>query len=253
LIANDDSRVVEVLAVTGTAPLIERVDFVAGVAGMPITLSHALAATDKVVDVKADPNLATIAYMVRTTNTIPFELYFADVATPVTGQLVGSIQSDSVNPPPTIDAVRKNGDAALVHTLQLVSVGPPATYNEILREIDLSTAAISRPIQTRPQGLNVYTYVDDFTSVAFTTNTGVSVAPRSNLAQQQVIFSAAAAFFEFSADNQLLAAITAPTALPPLSLFLVNRGTGALQLTGLSNDPTVRTLSIRLVPGTTTN
>jgi hypothetical protein len=95
--------------------------------------------------------------------------------------------------------------------------------------------------------------VDDFTSVAFTTNTGVSVAPRSNLAQQQVIFSAAAAFFEFSADNQLLAAITAPTALPPLSLFLVNRGTGALQLTGLSNDPTVRTLSIRLVPGTTTN
>src|SRR5262249_39020399 len=130
LIAADDSRVVGLVAVKNNAPVIERVDFVGGTASAPITLSHAMASTDRVVDLKADVTLARIAYIVRSAPRT-FYLYFADVGAPVIGQQVGQIPSDADSPVPTIDAVRANGDFALLHTLELKAISPPAFYEDL--------------------------------------------------------------------------------------------------------------------------
>jgi hypothetical protein len=241
LIASDETRVVELLAVTSSAPIIERVDFANGTAGAPIRVSHAMASTDTVVDLKADKNFARIAYMVLA---VPkFFLYVADIGTAASGVQVGEIPSDSGNPPPRIDAMRVTGDFALVHTLELNTPGSPPIYNEKLSEVNLTASGTGTPIQTRLQGLNVYAYVDDYNSVAYTSDLGIAVAPRSNLAAPTIVLSAQSVFFEFSADSQLVAGITTGRAL-----FLASRGGGApLQLAGLK-DPTSQTLSVRVVP-----
>jgi VCBS repeat-containing protein len=239
LIANDDSRVIELVAVDGSAPVIERVDFTNGAAGTPITLSHTMAVTDSVVDLKADEDLVRIAYIVSSSSV--FALAFADVATPDSGKLVGPIPSDALTPSPRIDAVRATGDVALVHTLK--SAGPPV-YDEVLAEVALvAGGGGSAVVQSRPQGLNVYAYVDNYDSIAYTSDVGVAVAPRSSLGTPQVVLSAPSVFFEFSADSQLVAGITDTRAL-----YLASRSGGPpLPLTGVK-DPSSQTLSVRLVP-----
>jgi hypothetical protein len=156
--------------------------------------------------------------------------------------LVGAIPSDAANPPPRIDAMRVTGDYALVHTLELNTPGSPPIYNEKLAEVNLTASGTGTPIQTRLQGLNVYTYVDDFNSVAYTSDAGIAVAPRSNLSSPTIVLSAQSVFFEFSADSQLVAGITTDRAL-----FLASRGGGSLQLTRVK-DPSSQTLSVRVVP-----
>jgi hypothetical protein len=244
LIASDDSRVVELLAVTGSAPVIERVDVSGTTASAPITLSRAMAATDTVVDLKADPDLARIAYIVSSSLAI-FDLYYADVGTPVTGVKVNQIPSDSANPPPRIDAVRATGDVALIHTLQLNTPGSPPIFDEKLAEVTLTANGTGAPIQSRRQGFNVYAYVNNFNSVAYTSDVGVAVAARSSFSTPPVVpeifLSAPSVFFEFSPDSQLVAAISTTR-----GLYLASRGS-ALQLTGL-RDPSSQTLSVRVVP-----
>jgi hypothetical protein len=238
-ISSDDSRIVELLV--DSAPVIERVDFSAGAASAPITLSHAMAGTDTVVDLKADNTLARIAYVVRT-GPQAFDLYFADVNTPATGVRVDDIPSDADTPPPTIDAVRTTGDSALLHTLAQASAGPPPTFTEYLFEAPLMPSGAGTVIQQRPKGFNLYTYVDSFNSVAFTSDAGVKVAPRSSLNAPVVVLSGSAVFFEFSADSQLVAGITNTGALA-----LASRGGGQIPLVA-GGSSSSQALSVRVVP-----
>jgi hypothetical protein len=203
-----------------------------------------MASSDVVVDLKADNTFGRIAYIVRT-GTPAFDLYYADIGTPASAQPMGQIPSDVVTPPPTIDALRTTGDAALIHTLQLVPSSSPSRYYENLAEFELPGGPMPIQFGGRLRGSNVYTYVDDFNSVAFTSDDGVKVAARNSLNTPKVVLAGPTAFFEFSADSQLVAGITAP--FPARALVVASRGGGAIQLTAL-RDQTSQTLSLRVVP-----
>ena len=97
---------------------------------------------------------------------------------------------------------------------------------------------------------NIFGYIDNFQSVAFTTLTGISVASRTTLGSAQALFDKKSVFYEFAPDSQIFGAITdvaEPTS--PLHLFVGSRGGAAtaLQITGLT-DAASTTLSVRVVP-----
>jgi hypothetical protein len=239
LVSNDESRVVQVSANAGVAS-IERIDALAP--GTETVLSHALVAGETLVGVEANKLLTHVAYIVDTG--AAYDLYYAVTATANSGTLVDTIPS-LATPLPVINQVSDNANAALISTRDLIS-GTPVDQ---LYEIPLTAAATPVGVALNPPGRNVYGYVDDFQSIAFTSTPGVAVAPRSNPSNAEQLFDKATAFYEFSADNELFAAITDLTDSSPLHLFLVNRSgaSAPLQITGVAN-PASTTLSVRVVP-----
>ena len=237
-VSTDETRAVEVVSDGSTLGL-ERVDLASP--GAPVTLSHTLIAGQTFSGLAADPALTHVAYVVFSPNPAnTFDLYSADTAVATSGTFVRQL------PGPQSLVMAPTADATLYTTLQVVSGN---TVQE-LSEIGLTPGATPVTILSGPQNSrSKYSYVDGGQSVAFMANPGVAIAPRTNLAAPQTLFAKDTALYEFSADSQLLAAVTDTTeTTDPLHLYLVSRGTSTpLQITGLTT-PSSQTLSIRVVP-----
>ena len=210
--------------------------------GVERTISHTLVTGESVPRIAANTALTRVAYIVDTV-THDFDLYLANPDTPASGTLVGTIPSAAADPAPLIQAVSAAGDAALISTLF-------TTTSEQMFEVQLTAGGSAQNISLNPRGRNSYSYIDNSTSIVFTSTPGIAVAPRGNPAGATQLFNKVTALYEFSADNQMFAAITDPLeSASPLHLFFVNRGATStpLQITGVSQ-PTSVTLSVRVVP-----
>jgi len=209
-------------------------------------LSHTPVAGYTIRRVVANDALSAVAYIIGNVSN-DFELYAAGTQPVITGQLISSIQFDAITGTPEISAITKDGSEVLISTVVNVSGG-----SQRLLEIGLTPGALPATIQTEPPGFNVYTYVDDSQSIAFTSNPGVSTLLRGQSPSAAVNYypSQKVAAYEFAPDGQTIAVINTDNSGTASShLFLVNRDTRTtpLQITGLTNASS-QTTAVRIVP-----
>jgi hypothetical protein len=174
-----------------------------------------------------------------------YELYYATTQPVATGLFVEAIPFDYTLGSPDIAVVRDGGGEALVATQRAIA----GVATEELRLTVLTALGTHTVISTEAPGFNLYGYADAFQSIAYTSSPGVSILESGHAPGTGVrLFDQSTAFYEFSADSQLLAAITAAGNVPS-HLFLVNRGGGTapLQITGVTNASS-HTSFVRIVP-----
>jgi hypothetical protein len=211
-----------------------------------IPLSHTFGPGIFLRRVIANPSLSTVAYLVGDLTHI--DLYAARTEPVTTGTLVSpNIPYNFPDVSPEFSAITKDGDEVLISTQ--VELSGVATQQLLEIALDNGAPAV---LQSEPPGFNVYTYVDDSKSIAFTADSGVATLKRGESPSGAVNYypNQKVAAYEFSPDSQTIAVInTDNTGTSSSHLFLVNRDTRTtpLQITGLTNANS-QTTAVRIVP-----
>jgi hypothetical protein len=160
------------------------------------------------------------------------DIYAADTSTAGSGRLATRFESYGYNEV----IFSRNGDGILLGTVQ--NAGNDTYVQDMLElNVDAGTMRTVKSITSTSIAYFLqYKYVDNDRAIAYTTETGLKVMPRSGSAPEETVFEKPLFSFDVSPDSRTFAILASTTPDGPLQLWVTDRtARPARQITGHAN------------------